>query len=171
MQRLRTSVGAALSMLALLVAQPAAADADDAIAARVKQAFVAARLPDAADIKVSTFNGAVDLSGIVRSERIRDEAARLAGLARGVTAVRNGLEVRQPSGERDSDDAISARVRAALIAAAVPGAHDIRVTTFNGDVDLGGAVDSADTRAAAAEVAGVVRGVSAVRNGLAVRHP
>jgi osmotically-inducible protein OsmY len=171
MHPLRTSLVAALSVFALLVAHPAAADPDDAIVARVRQALVAARLPDAADIKVSSFNGEVDLGGVVRSERIRDEAARLAGIVRGVTAVRNGLEVRQPSGERDTDDVISSRVRAALIAAAVPGAQDIRVTTFNGDVDLGGVVDSDETRVTAAEVAGVVRGVTAVRNGLTVRHP
>jgi hyperosmotically inducible protein len=171
MQLLRTPLLAALSMFAILGAHPAVADRDDAIAARVKQALVAARLPDAAEIKVSAFNGEVDLSGVVRSEHIRDEAARIAGVVRGVTAVRNGLEARQPSGERDADDVISGRVRAALIAAGIPDAQDIRVSSFNGDVDLGGVVDSEETRAKAAEVAGVVRRVTAVRNGLVVQHP
>lgn len=76
-----------ISVITLLIANAAVADEDDAIAARAKQALVEARLPDTAGIVVTSFNGEVDLDGVVRSEHMREEAARLVGGLRGVTAV------------------------------------------------------------------------------------
>lgn len=66
---------------------------------------------------------------------------------------------------------ISHQVRKALIAAGISDTLDIEVKTFNGEVELGGVVGSDDSRATAARVAGEVRGVGAVRNGLVVRQP
>jgi hyperosmotically inducible periplasmic protein len=164
-------IAAAMTVIALLFACPTFADSDDAIAARAKQALVEAQLRDAADIAVTSFNGEVDLDGVVHSEQARQDAARLMGGLPGITAVRNDLDVRERVGQPDSDDVISRRVRLALMAAGVPDALNMKIETFNGEVDLGGVVDSEATRATAAQVAGEVRGVAAVRNGLVVHRP
>jgi hyperosmotically inducible protein len=70
----------------------------------------------------------------------------------------------------DEDDVLAAKVKAALIAAAIPEARQIDVHVFNGEADLSGAVESADSKAAAAQVAGTVPGVASVRNDLKVRE-
>jgi osmotically-inducible protein OsmY len=154
-----------------LSAGPAAADRDDAVSARVRQALVAAGLRDAAGIQVTTFNGAVELSGVVRSDDAKQQAARVTGLVRGVTAVRNSLEVQEPGTPPDTDAVLANRVKAALIAAGIPGARAFEVTAFNGDVELSGVVGSDDGRDAAARVTGAVEGVGAVRNDLVVPQP
>jgi osmotically-inducible protein OsmY len=171
MNRYRIALATIVSIVTLLTAAPATADRDEAITARVKQALIAGGISNAADIEVKTFQGEVDLSGAVRSERTRDEAARISGVVQGVTAVRNGLRVRQPSGDRDSDDVLVDRVRKALITAGLRNAQDIKVKAFNGEVDLSGTVISNDGRETAGRVVGEVRGVTAVRNGLVVQHP
>lgn len=70
----------------------------------------------------------------------------------------------------DKDDSVAAKVRAALIAAAIPEARQIEVQVFNDEVELSGVVESADSKAAAARVAGVVPGVTVVRNDLRVHE-
>jgi len=161
-----TCVGTAvLFVSALVVAGP-----DDDVAARVRTALAASGLPDAANIVVATFNGEAELSGTVRSDHARAEAARVVAGVPGVTAVRNDLAVRGPRDGQDADDVIADRVRAAL-AAGIPGGRDTTVAVFNGTVALSGVVSAVEIRAAAARVAGEVRGVTAVRNDLVVREP
>lgn len=70
----------------------------------------------------------------------------------------------------DKDDVVSARVRTALVAAAIPEVAQIEVQVFKGEVELSGFVDSADSKAAAARVAGTVQGVTSVRNDLTVHE-
>lgn len=149
----------------------AAADDDAAITARVKSALIAARIANAAAIEVKSFNGEVGLGGVVYSDLSKAKAASIAGAVPGVTAVRNDLQVQKRPGADhvDDDDVITTKVKAALIAAQIVGAENIEVKTFNGEVDLGGAVSSDEIKAKAASLAGGVRGVTAVRNDLEVR--
>jgi osmotically-inducible protein OsmY len=169
--RLRALRGAAVGLAALFVSTAAVADRDDEVSARARQALVSAALPGAGEISVTSFNGEVELSGTARSEHIREEAARVVAAVRGVTAVRNSLGTRPPSGERDADDVLSDQVRTALAAAGIPDARNISVKAFNGSVELAGIVGSDDSRLAATRAAGQVRGVSALRDSLVVRHP
>jgi osmotically-inducible protein OsmY len=71
----------------------------------------------------------------------------------------------------DRDDEVSARAKQALVSAGLPGAAEISVTSFNGEVELSGTARSAHTREEAARVVAAVRGVTAVRNSLATRPP
>jgi osmotically-inducible protein OsmY len=143
-----------------------AADDDAAIAARVKDALVAAQIANAANIEVTAFNGEVDLSGVVYSERSKAKAAAVAGAVEGVTAVKNDLQIEERPDAKDDDDVIATKVKAALIAAQIP---DVDVKTCNGEVDLSGVVSSDEIKAKAASIAGAVPGVTAVRNDLQVR--
>jgi osmotically-inducible protein OsmY len=148
-----------------------AADDDAAIAARVKDALVAAQIANAANIEVTAFNGEVDLSGVVYSDRSKAKAAAVAGAVPGVTAVKNDLQVEERPDAKDDDDVIATKVKAALVAAQIPDAEQIDVKTFNGEVDLSGVVSSEEIKAKAASIAGAVPGVTAVRNELQVRDP
>jgi|HubBroStandDraft_1064217.scaffolds.fasta_scaffold00992_10 hyperosmotically inducible protein len=156
------------SVIFLTVSAGVAADEDDAITSRVKRALIAADIPNADQIQVRTFNGEADLSGVVFSQHSKEMAATVAGVVRGVTAVKNDLEVR----ERvvDDDAVITARVKNALLAAGIESAGQIEVKTFNGEVDLGGFVNSDYSRTKALSIAGAVRGVTAVRDDLQVQQ-
>jgi hyperosmotically inducible protein len=156
------------SVIFLTVSAGVAADEDDAITSRVKRALIAADIPNADQIQVRTFNGEADLSGVVFSKHSKEMAATVAGVVRGVTAVKNDLEVR----ERvvDDDAVITARVKNALLAARIESAGQIEVKTFNGEVDLGGFVNSDYSRTKALSIAGAVRGVTAVRDDLQVQQ-
>jgi hyperosmotically inducible protein len=170
-RRIRAVGVLAIGFATLCLCVRAVADGDDEVTARAKRALVAAALPDVADILVTSFNGEVELSGTVRSEHVRDEAARVVAAVRGVTAVRNGLSARPPAGDRDSDDVLSDQVRTALLAAAIPDARNIRVRTFNGTAELTGSVGSDDSRATALRVAGQIQGITGVRDNLVVQRP
>ena len=79
-----------------LEVQPRSDDSDDATTARVKAALATANLPDVGPVEISTFNGAVDLSGVVYSSVARTQIMDLVGSTRGVTSVNSDLEIRNP---------------------------------------------------------------------------
>ncbi len=117
---------ALLALAAALACTAAHADEDGVVQARVVQALAAAHIPNAANIQVHSFNGEIDLAGVVFTEHSKQRAADVAGVVPGVTAVQNGLEV-QPRVD-DTDDATTARVKAALSAA-----HLARCRTHRGE--------------------------------------
>jgi osmotically-inducible protein OsmY len=145
------------------------ADEDSRITDRVRAALVAAQIPNADAIEVKTFNGEVDLSGVVHSEHGKARAASVAGVVSGVKAVKNDLQVQEQA--PDGDDALANRVRKAFTTSQIENAASIQVKSFNGEVDLVGVVYSEEDKAKAAGVAGAVRGVAAVKNDLQVREP
>lgn len=68
---------------------------DDAwITSRVKGAFVKNAELSAADIKVDTFKGEVQLSGFVADAGDVGRAAAVAGGVKGVKSVRNDIQVK-----------------------------------------------------------------------------
>jgi osmotically-inducible protein OsmY len=155
------------SVILLTLSAAVAADEDNAIASRVKRALIAADIPNADQIQVQSFNGEADLSGIVFSEHSKEKAALVAGVVRGVTSVKNDLEVQERAD--DDDGAITSRVRNALVTARIEGADQIQVKTFNGAVDLTGTVSSQYSKTKALDIAGAVRGVTAVQDDLQVQ--
>jgi hyperosmotically inducible periplasmic protein len=146
---------------------PARADQDADVAANVQRALIAAHIPNAANIGVHEFNGEVELSGVVYSERNKARAASVAGSVPGVTALNNRLEVQPHSS--DEDEAITARVQAALVAAQIPGAGPIEVSTFNGEVDLSGTVYSQEAGSRVMNVAGSTPGVTSLSSEIEIR--
>jgi hyperosmotically inducible protein len=72
-------------------------------------------------------------------------------------------------GEQVDDSVTTGRVKAALIADPTTKAHQIDVETFKGTVQLNGYVDTAASKARAAEIAKSTRGVESVRNNLTVK--
>lgn len=166
----KTPTAKAIAVLTALLPVSASvlATPDDEVTVRAQIAVNASALPDAANIAVSSFNGEIELNGIVRSEHSRTEAARIVSTVPGVTAVRNDLNVQPIGGERDQDQATARRVRAALVLG-MPRVTGISIAIFNGAVELTGAVENDEIRAMAAKVAGETRGVASVRNDLTLQ--
>ncbi|SDE32700.1 BON domain-containing protein [Paraburkholderia lycopersici] len=67
--------------------------ADTVVTAKVKAALASAKNVDSSDIRVSTQDGTVTLSGAVPQRAQRDEVSRIAARIDGVAAVRNALAV------------------------------------------------------------------------------
>lgn len=80
-----------------------------------------------------------------------------------------GTATRQSTGEYVDDAAITAKVKAALVQDELVKAMQVDVTTFKGNVQLSGFVDTAEQKARAAQVASTVEGVSDVTNNITVK--
>lgn len=80
-----------------------------------------------------------------------------------------GTSTRQSTGEYVDDAAVTAKVKAALVQDEIVKAMQVDVTTFKGNVQLSGFVDTAEQKARAAQVAATVEGVSDVTNNISVK--
>jgi len=76
---------------------------------------------------------------------------------------------RQSTGEFVDDAAITAKVKADLIKDPVVKAHTVNVETFKGVVQLSGFVNTESEKAQAGSVAGLVNGVTEVKNNIVVK--
>lgn len=146
---------------------------DDAtITANVKGKLLGDPVTKARQINVETRSGIVQLNGFVDSAKSRDEAARIASGADGVSKVHNNLEVRtqeRSAGEVMDDIAVSAKVDAALAVDSHTSALHIDVATNLGEVQLSGFAKSQAEKDAAKTVASKVEGVRMVNNAIDVR--
>jgi hyperosmotically inducible protein len=145
---------------------------DSTVTAKIKSELIKDPTTKAYQIEVDNRKGVVQLNGFVESSAARMRAAEIAKNVAGVVQVQNNLEVK--SGERTAgktvdDAAITAKVKTALIADSTTKAHQINVTTNNGQVQLSGFVDSAAAREQAAKLALQVNGVVSVQNNIDVK--
>lgn len=146
---------------------------DDAVITSKLKAELA-RDPDtkALDINVDTSDGVVKLSGFVDSATERVKADTIARNVEGVAEVRNDLQIQgaeRSAGQVVDDAQITARVKTALTTNPVTKAHQIKVQTSSGVVQLSGFVDSLDAKSEAAKIAETVSGVHSVKNDIDVR--
>ena len=100
--------------------------------------------------------------------------ASALALALGATAVAaqaTAASADRTVGQTVDDAAITASVKAKLLADARTKAFDVNVDTIQGVVTLTGGADSADAKRAAQELAGEVEGVILIKNELIVATP
>ncbi|MBV9345272.1 MAG: BON domain-containing protein [Gammaproteobacteria bacterium] len=146
---------------------------DDAtITAKIKSSLAIDPTTKARQIAVDTHEGVVQLTGFVDSADERQVASRIARNTKGVRRVQDNLEVKTADrsfGEAVSDEVLKTRVKAALVADPATKAREITVKVNNGNVQLGGFVDSSSMKSEATRVAQSVNGVRSVDNGLEVR--
>ena len=90
----------------------------------------------------------------------------LAGLLAGPIAACSSTATRESTGEYIDDAAISTKVRAQLIGDKDLNLFQIDVTTYKGEVQLSGFVNSESIKAHAGTVAASVDGVKVVHNNL-----
>lgn len=177
----RTSVVIASVMLAIMTgcsSAPSQRSAgqtldDGVVATKVKSALIANDQTKARQIDVEVYKGEVQLNGFVDSNAAKMAAADTAKNVEGVQSVKNNLQVstaERSAGDVVDDTVITARVKSALVGDPRTKAMQIEVDTNNGMVQLGGFVDSAAGKAAAAELASGVEGVKGVKNAIEVRQ-
>jgi hyperosmotically inducible periplasmic protein len=144
---------------------------DTAVTAKVKAELIKDDAVRGTDVKVETSGGIVQLSGFVGSEAARRRAEQLAKATAGVKSVRNDLSVQstqQSAGQYIDDAAITAKVKAALLADNDVKGLAINVETSKGTVQLSGSAKSDSERQKAEQLAKAVEGVTAVQNRIAL---
>ncbi len=92
-----------------------------------------------------------------------------AGGALTLTSGCAGTATSQSTGEYVDDAAITTKVKAALVQDPVVKAMQVDVTTFKGNVQLSGFVDTAEQKAQAGRVAAGIQGVTNVTNNITVK--
>ncbi|ACB73354.1 BON domain-containing protein [Opitutus terrae] len=98
--------------------------------------------------------------------------ALLALLTGGVLSLSTGCAgtaTQQSTGEYVDDAAITTKVKTAMVRDEVVRAMQVDVTTFKGNVQLSGFVDTAEQKARAEQIARGVNGVTAVTNNISVK--
>jgi len=162
---------------------------DSAITGKVKAAIIDDPLLKATEIKVTTENGAVRLSGTLDSQEKINRAIEVAKNQENVQSVQNDLILsvaEEPTSEQASqkvekagesigeyidDSVITAKVKAAMIDDPLLKATEIKVTTENGTVWLSGTLDSQEKITRALEVAKNQENVQSVQNNLTLGVP
>ncbi len=145
---------------------------DSAIAVKAKAALVENPATKAYDIDLEVYKGVVQLNGFVETAAEKQSAAATVQKVAGVKSVRNNLEIQpqdRSGGVVVDDSMITAKVKSALISDPRTKAYEIEVTTNNGEVQLGGFVDSSAAKKAATDVAHSVSGVKQVTNALSIK--
>lgn len=146
---------------------------DDAgITAEVKTRLAADPTAKAYQINVDTIDGVVQLNGFVDTQDGKQAAERIARGVDGVKRVDNNLEIKEGSrstAEAVDDNVLTAKVKSALAADPSTKAYQIDVNVNQGRVQLGGYVDSSESKSNATRVARSVEGVRDVSNDLVVK--
>lgn len=146
---------------------------DGVLTTRVKAALIGNDQTKARQIDVEVYKGDVQLNGFVDTNDAKMAAASTAKNVTGVKSVQNNLQIRdsdRTAGQAVDDTLITARVKTALIGDPRTKATQIEVSTNAGFVQLGGFVDSSNSKAAAAELARAVDGVKGVKNEIEIRE-
>ena len=80
-----------------------------------------------------------------------------------------GTATRQSTGEYVDDASITTKVKAAFVKDEVVKAMQVDVTTFKGNVQMSGFVDTAEQKSRAGQIAGGIPGVTKVTNNITVK--
>ena len=90
------------------------------------------------------------------------------GLASFTTGC-SGTATSQSTGEYVDDATITTKVKSAFVSDKTVEADQVNVTTFKGNVQLSGFVDTAEMKARAGQIAGTIEGVTNVTNNITVK--
>jgi hyperosmotically inducible protein len=162
---------------------------DAAVTTAVKNKLASDPTTSATRINVDTANGVVTLSGSVPTVAEKSEAERVARNTQGVTQVVNNITVEggatgtpgaaaspetmgTPGGETGagravSDATILTSIKSQLVAGGIIGTN---VDVKNGEVTITGAVDNAQEKSRAEQIARQASGVKSVNNQLTIKH-
>ena len=149
-----------LLMLGANVSKPVMTD--PAISDAIESHYISDTVVPFNDVRVSTSNGIVTLTGTVTNLQAKDRAARIAMTIKGVRSVVNNLKVK-PYWNR-TDGEIQADVEKALHQDPATDSWSIKVAVNHNKVTLTGTVNSWQQRKLARNVVEGVRGVKAVKN-------
>jgi hyperosmotically inducible protein len=146
---------------------------DKVLHTKVWAALTEDKTTDASEINLEVYKGVVQLNGFVDDDKEKARAEEVAKAVSGVKGVENNLALKsskKTTGEAMDDSTVTAKVKSALIDDPSTKAHDIKVETRQGVVQLSGFVGNAAQKEAAGKVAGAVTGVKSVQNNISVRQ-
>ena len=126
----------------------------------------------ARNINVETNRGRVALIGYVRSKEQHESAIETAENTKGVVEVIDALLIvkeKRSTGRTLDDQTIETKLKYSLTDTGAGQAFAMVTEVRNGEVLLGGFVESEDVKKRAGEIAGHVPGVTKVHNRLAVK--
>jgi hyperosmotically inducible protein len=148
---------------------------DSAVTAIVKSKLAVDNETSSANINVDTKGGVVTLTGVVTTQANKEQAERIARNTEGVTRVINNITV-EATGGRDADEGsamtasdltILSKIKTRYVAEGVVG---VKVEVKEGVVTLKGAVENAQIKARAENIARGAGGVKNVNNMIEVRQ-
>jgi hyperosmotically inducible protein len=146
---------------------------DKVLHTKVWAALTEDKTAEASEINLEVYKGVVQLNGFVDNAKEKAQAEAVAKAVSGVKGVENNLLIKQASqttGGAIDDSTVSAKVKTALTESKETKAHDIKVETRGGVVQLSGFVESEAQKAAATKVAQSVEGVKAVKNSISIKN-
>lgn len=146
---------------------------DKVLHTKVWAALTEDKTADASEINLEVYKGVVQLNGFVDNAKEKAQAEAVAKGVSGVKGVENNLLIKQAeqtAGGAIDDSTVTAKVKTALTESKETKAHDIKVETRGGVVQLSGFVESEAQKSAATKVAQSVEGVKAVKNSLSVKN-
>lgn len=146
---------------------------DKVLHTKVWAALTEDKTAEASEINLEVYKGVVQLNGFVDNEKEKTHAGEVAKAVSGVKGVENNLLIKQAgqtAGGAIDDSTISAKVKSALIDSEDTKAHDIKVETRGGVVQLSGFVKSEAQKTAATKVAQSVEGVKSVNNSISIKN-
>ena len=176
MSRTTRTFFAAAALVTLLLApgcatnRSASDQVDDAwITSKVESKLAADPEVNNFEIDVDTQDGVVRLSGNVEQEKARQEAEKLARSTEGVVAVKNEIEIGDPSFKENVTDAwIVTKIKAKLSASGDVNPFNVDVDAVEGVVTLSGIVEKEEAKRVAEQLARDTQGVKEVRNQIKV---
>jgi len=160
------SLAAGVMLSPAATAQNATAVSDQEITDAVDNEFLFDQAVQGTEIKTSTVDGTVMLTGTVDSLLEKRRAERLAQTVRGVVSVENELNVEPAIAKSDAE--IRQDVEQALLADPAADAYEVSVSVTEGFVTLEGEVESWQEKTLAEKVAISVSGVTGANNDIAI---
>ncbi len=146
---------------------------DKVLHTKVWAALTEDKTADASEINLEVYKGVVQLNGFVDNGKEKAQAEAVAKAVTGVKGVENNLMIKQAAqttGGAIDDSTVTAKVKTALTESKETKAHDIKVETRGGVVQLSGFVANEAQKSAATKVAQSVDGVKAVKNSISVKN-
>jgi osmotically-inducible protein OsmY len=141
-----------------------ASERDDRIESSFKKTYVYNTYLKDEDIKISSKDGVVTLSGIVDDKILKPMAQGVAGALPGVTSVDNRITVKGGQPTKSSDTWISMKVKAALLYRRNVSGTKTKVYVKDGLVTLKGVAANQTQKDLTTEYAKNIAGVKGVRN-------
>ena len=145
-----------------------AAETGDRIESSFKKSYVYKTYLKDEQIKISSKDGAVTLSGAVSNETHKPMAQDVAEALPGVKSVNNRIEVTGDRPAENSDTWVSMKVKTALVFHRNVNAHKTEVSVNDGIVTLKGEAASQAQKDLTTEFAKDVEGVKSVKNEMTV---
>ena len=164
-------LAAIVAVILMMSISAYASDLDDSIETSFKKSYVYKTYLKDEQIKISSKEGVVTLSGSVFEDTHKPMAQNTAEALSGVKSVNNQIVIREDRLPENSDTWIRMKVQTALVFHSNVSASKTEVTVKNGVVTLKGEASNSAKKELTTEYAKNVEGVKSVINNMKLAKP